>query len=354
MSAVVGAGVSLETVVLIGVEVTTSISRSVAKIVARCTVGIAVGVLASAGSVSLTAVAAVGASVAFTVLGDAKTTDRAGVEGKIFVILLIFVNALEAGFVGGFIIVVNSVLIDVCEVVVIIGLEIILTVRFVSIINSVLVDIGRAVTIRVSKLADATIALLLLDIILIFIIDLVWLADTFKTGLSSINVAEILLRSRTISSVAILRPRRSLAIAAIARRSGVLRFISLVATSSSNLGSLDVGTIITLLRNVRARSSWTINIRLWASWTLRSSDMGARMFGNLWCVNLGLIDLRRGIGLDVRSLRLLTILGVRLTTIAMLHWGIRILLITSVRTGGGSRSNNESSSEFVEHVCRYI
>ena len=78
------------------------------------------------------------------------------------------------------------------------------------------------------------------------------------------------------------------------------------------------------------------------------------MFGNLWSVNLGLIDLRRGIGLDVRSLRLLTILGVRLTTMAMLHWGIRILLITSVRTGGGSRSNNESSSEFVEHVCRYI
>jgi hypothetical protein len=35
MSAVVGAGVSLETVVLIGVEVTTSKSRSVAKIVAR-------------------------------------------------------------------------------------------------------------------------------------------------------------------------------------------------------------------------------------------------------------------------------------------------------------------------------
>jgi hypothetical protein len=59
--------------------------------------------LASAGSVSLTAVAAVGARVATTVLGGMKTTDRASVEGKIFVILLIFVNTLDTWFVGGFI-----------------------------------------------------------------------------------------------------------------------------------------------------------------------------------------------------------------------------------------------------------
>merc|ERR1719400_2655869 len=102
-----------------------------------------------------------------------KSTDRASVEGKIFVIFLIFVNALETGFVGGFIRVVDSVLINVLEVVVIVDLEITLIVSIVFIINSVLVDIRRSV----SKFTDATEALLLLDIILIFISDLIWLAD---------------------------------------------------------------------------------------------------------------------------------------------------------------------------------